>query len=129
MSEGNPMSVNGFMMGSKPIPIPIFQPYDTVWSYHISRGDTNDLAELKILKEGQPYWIFCARERGDVRDAMEALFDLLSSMSKDLPVNEVANVLSMVSEITYDLTGIKVCVPSPAPAPAPSSTSSSSSPA
>ena len=121
------VSLNGFMMGSKPIPIPICQPYDTVWSYRISRGDTNDLSELKILKEGQPYWIFCARERGDVRDAMEALFDLLSSMSKDLPVNEVANVLSMVSEITYDLTGIEVCVPSPAPAP--SSTSSSSSPA
>jgi gentisate 1,2-dioxygenase len=99
------------------------QPYDPVWSYRISH-DERKLEELAVLKDGKPYWAFRANEKkdgGDVRGAMEAFFDLLSGISRELPVNEVMDLLSMVSEATYDLTGIEVRDPSPGP----SSTSSS----
>ncbi len=62
------------------------------------------------------------KEGGDVRGAMEAFFDLLSGISRELPVNEVMDLLSMVSEATYDLTGIEVRDPSPGPSSSSSST-------
>ena len=83
----------------------------TVWSYRISRNEAGTkLTELALLREGRPYWAYrkmqAAGEGCDVRGAMEALFDLLSGISKELPASEVGDLLSTVSSITYDLTGL-----------------------
>lgn len=118
--EGNPLSAEWLSRGGKPIacafapPAPLndgtpkVNAYDVAWSYEIAavRGE---LASLTLTRNKRPYWSFRPSGKDGasrVRSAMSALFDLLAGMCEELRKEELVDVLSVVSSITFDLSGL-----------------------
>ena len=99
--SGNSMSHNGFLTAGKPI----LRAVDTMWGYKIE-SDNCSMLSLCLMYDNKPYWTYYPKT--DIDGAMTAMFDLLSGLSKELPKNEIVDLLSTVHSITYDLSGLVV---------------------
>lgn len=79
------------------------------WSYIICK-DNGCLRTLSLLRHNVPYSTFNAKSGSDgitiVRNCTKYVFDIAIGLVEDLPVNEVAELLSIIHDITYELSGM-----------------------
>lgn len=106
--EGNPQSMEWMSRGGKPVAFAAPEACDVAWSYEIA-AVKGELASLTLTRNRRPFWSFRpsgADGASRVRSAMSALFDLLAGLSEQLGKEEIVNVLTAVSSITFDLSGL-----------------------
>ena len=103
MLEGNTMSNAYMLRGGKPILV------TPAWSYKLEVDRC--IAKLILFRDSQSYWTFHDTIEGSdnssiVRKIMVSLFDFAANLAKDLPTTQIADLLSTIHNITYDLTSI-----------------------
>jgi hypothetical protein len=94
--EGNIMDLDS--RGGKPI------PYSRLWNYKINTED-GCIKEIVIIKDNIPYSTFHAKTNSiNVRASMTYIYELAAGISAEIPENEISSFLSLINNITYDLS-------------------------
>lgn len=79
-----------------------------VWTHDIIKADNGCMQGLCVFRDGRPCMTFHAT-RGRtgvsiVRKGMQHLFDMATDVSTELPQTELGDFLTMVHNVTRDLT-------------------------